>query len=143
MKVPSESNPRIKIFIKSLLLLTLTAPTLSNTKCMVDQCQDCDFTNVYTCNNCEPSYYLVTFYGTEKGKSYQNCWRSMWLYLALASLLYCPCLYCLCCYLLYRRANKVIRGLDIDGGTELKKKASSSGGNSNPNVNYNGVHQNP
>lgn len=128
--------------VPTILILLLFSYSLANTKCMVDMCKDCDFTNVYTCNSCEPGYYLVSFDGTEKGKSYQNCWNRSWLYLALASLLYCPCLYCLCCYLLYRRANKIIRGPDVDGGTEFRGKAHSSGGNNAPNVNYNGVPNN-
>jgi hypothetical protein len=105
---------------------------------MIDECKDCDFINVYTCNECEPGFFLMTFYGTEKGKNYHACWKRMWLYLALLSLLYCPCLYCLCCYMLYKKANRVIRGPDVGGGVEVQKKAPSSG-DAAPNVNYNGV----
>lgn len=89
---------------------------------MVDKCKYCDFKNVYTCNECEGSYYLVTFYGTEKGKNYHACWKKMWLYLALWCLLYCPCLYGLCCYALYRKAQTVINAGPVSGGVEIQKK---------------------
>ena len=104
-----------------VILVIITAPTLQNPDCMVDKCKFCDFKNVYTCNECEGSYYLVTFYGTEKGKNYHACWKKMWLYFAIWCLLYCPCLYGLCCYALYRKAQTVIMGPTVSGGVEVQK----------------------
>jgi hypothetical protein len=95
---------------------------------MIDQCKNCDFINVYTCNECEGGYFLMTFYGDEKAKNYQACWKKIWLFLLLACLLYCPCLYCLCCYLLYRKANRVIKGPDVGGGVEIQKNGGQRGG---------------
>ena len=44
------------------------------------------------------------------------------MYLAILSLLYCPCLYGLCCYALYRKAQTVIQGPTVSGGVEVQKK---------------------
>lgn len=88
----------------------------------------------------------MTFYGDEKAKNYQACWKKIWLFLLLACLLYCPCLYCLCCYLLYRKANRVIKGPDVGGGVEIQKNGGQRGGQSQgPDLDFSGQgrNQNP
>lgn len=94
------------------LILSLFELTLANPKCMIDQCKDCDFKNVYTCNQCEPGYYIRNYYGDEKGKRYQDCWsknKLAWLLLLLTLL---PCCYLGCCYALYRYAQTHIKVKD-------------------------------
>jgi hypothetical protein len=106
---------------------------------MIDKCKYCDFKNVYTCNECEPSYFLVNFWGSEKGKSYQDCWKKGNLMMAIAALLYCPCIYASCMYCLYKKAQNIIMAPPVSGGVEVKKKIKPQGAPQQDDVNLQGT----
>lgn len=108
--------------IPLILLLMIFNWSLQAGDCMIDQCKDCDFKNVYTCNACNGGYYLVSFFGTEKSKTYHSCWKTFYLILGILSLLICPCLYALCAYLLYKNSQKIIWGKPAAPAVEIIKK---------------------
>ena len=71
-------------------------------KCMIDNCKDCDFENVYTCNQCKAGYYITSFYGQSKRRDYQHCWKRSTYWMSIFAVLlfigcYLPCL----CYLAF------------------------------------------
>lgn len=111
-----------KMMVFGVTFLVLFEESLSNPKCMIDQCKDCDFKNVYTCNQCEPGYYIRNYYGDEKGKRYQDCWsknKLAWLLLTLTML---PCCYLGCCYALYRYAQTHIKVKDPTPNIKYENK---------------------
>ena len=68
-------------------------PPKPNVGCMIDHCKDCDFTNVYTCNQCDYGFHLLTYFGQEKRRDYQQCIRSLFFWLmVLSTLLLFGCL---------------------------------------------------
>jgi len=101
-----------------LILATLITATQAG--CMIDMCKRCDFSNVYTCNECRSGYYLRHYFGTEKGREYQDCWKKSKLMMALFGLLLLPCLYGLCCYCLYKMAVNKIKAPPTGGGVNFK-----------------------
>jgi hypothetical protein len=95
---------------RALILTTLMIASITtNPNCMIDQCKDCDYSDVYTCNMCEGGYYLVNFYGSEKRSTYQDCWSSMKLAWTLFSLILSAILLCCCCYTFYRLGSTVMK----------------------------------
>ena len=90
-----------KFIYTTLILTTLHHFVYSNPKCIVDMCQICANEKEQVCSTCESGYYLKTYTGTEKGKTYNHCFSnsSYWWYffgLFLALLLIS-----LCCALSY------------------------------------------
>lgn len=82
---------------------------LNEKGCMIDQCKSCDFTNVYTCNQCKGGYYLRTFFGDEKRVSYHDCWSKAKLRWAILGLVALALTQCCCIYYCYRRALTIVR----------------------------------
>ena len=72
MKIQKNRSSTILV----LLLLTILIKGSLQEDCMIDKCKECDFKNVYTCNECEGGHYLVSFFGTEKNKVYHACWQT-------------------------------------------------------------------
>lgn len=100
---------KILIYPLTLFLIISKSNQINDRHCMIDQCYDCDFTNVYTCNTCKPGYYLKNFYSEEKGRIYQDCWSKLDLTWIIIGLICLSIMNCLCIYYCYRCAITEVR----------------------------------
>lgn len=125
-----------KVLLKftGILILLITI-SKCDPKCMIDQCKDCHYTNVYTCNTCEPGYYLRNYYGEEKGRTYQDCWSKAKLLWGLLLLTLLPCCYCGCCYALYKYGMTKIKVKDNTPDVEYQDKRKMDKSNDDVVVN--------
>lgn len=101
----------IKQFILALFLISSTFQEGKKHyyNCMISQCQDCDFINVYTCNQCNPGFYLQNYYSEEKARRYQACLSKVKVAWSMLGLLLLAIMQCLCVYYCYKCNVKKIR----------------------------------
>lgn len=105
MRFPKKSTPSF-----FLLILTIQfSYQLNEHGCMIDQCANCDFTNVYTCNKCKGGYYLKKFYSDERKIFYHDCWSKAKFDMAVLGLLALAITQCCCVYYCYRRGLTIIK----------------------------------
>ena len=107
-KIPPKRKTNLVLILTSILIKT----SLSNPKCVVDQCKRCRYVNVDTCDVCESGYYKRTFFGPEKQRNFNACWSIMKLLLGLLAALLMALCYLGLCYYAWWKGRQITRIVD-------------------------------
>lgn len=91
-----------------LLSFLLFSRVFSNPACIVDKCAVCEDTTHPTCTSCESGYYVKRFTSHE-GKPFQDCWYSLYWWVALLVILIGLCLSLVVMYFLFRLGEELYK----------------------------------